>query len=209
MHFSKPALFASHVAVALALAFSSDNALANNGASGTGTSGDSAGDPGDGDGDVSEAYFISPLPNASFDVAPAVIDAEIVVYQSAIDGGIASVELFVNEASIGAQDCVDTCIFSDIELAKGVHMLRLAADNGYGYATTVYVDEELPNPNDCETGTDTGTGTDSGDTSGGGDGGGGGGCSVNTEQLPPWGILALPGLLLLAGLGRRRRASAG
>jgi MYXO-CTERM domain-containing protein len=201
MKFSKQFAQASTVAFSLALSLASTNALANGSSttsdSGASTSEDSGfGETGGDPGDFSSAFFISPLPNASFDTAPATLDAEVGVHQGMDDGPISTVEVFVDAESIGSQDCADGCIFADIELAQGVHELMLTADTGYSTSTFVYVDEPLPNDM-----------TDCGDPNPGGEAGGGtgwGSCSVTDDPSSPWGLLGLPLLLLVPGLRRRR-----
>ncbi|KIG17130.1 DNA polymerase III alpha subunit [Enhygromyxa salina] len=172
--------------------------------------------------DKSVAWFVAPLPNASYEGAPVTIDAEVEVHQGLDDAGISTIEVFVNGESIGSQDCVASCVFPNIELDQGVHEFQLTASNGYTTGVTVYVDEELPSG---ETGDDTGdtggesgeTGDDAGETSGGsggtsGDsgetsGGSGGagssrGCSV--EAGPPlWAAAGLGLLVLLPGFRRK------
>lgn len=175
-------------------------------------SGDTLADPASGDTGIpmSYAWFVTPLPNASYEGAPVTIDAEIGVYQEIEDLPIATIELFVNGMSIGIQDCPTGCIFTDIELAKGIHQLQATADIGYTTYVTVYVDEEVPSGG-TDTGTDTDTDTGSGDTSGGesndgeggGEGGGGGGCSVQDGPAAPWALLTLPLLLLVPGFRKR------
>lgn len=151
-----------------------------------------AGDSGLG-GDFSSAWFISPLPNAYFEGAPVTIDAEVGVYQGLADGPIAAVEVFVNGESIGAQECAAGCIFSDIELAKGIHDFELVTDIGSSTAVKVYVDEEVPVPP-----------VEMGETGGDDVVDGGGNCSVNDEPTSPGLLLALPMLLLLPGFRRQR-----
>lgn len=185
-------------ALTVVLTLAAGDALAQPAGSDSGSpGGETGGDPGD----FSSAWFISPLPNASFDVAPATLDAEIGVYQGADDESISTIDVFVDDVSIGAQDCPAGCTFADIELGQGVHELRLLADSGYTTATLVYVDEELPGGTGDTGGTTTGDTT--GDTTGGSEGGGGG-CSANGEPSSPWGLLAVP-VLVLGALFRRKR----
>lgn len=172
--------------------------------------------------DSSLAWFVTPLPNASYEGAPVTIDAEVAVYQGLDDAGISTIEVFVDGESIGSQDCPMGCVFPNVELDQGVHEFRLTASNGYTTGVTVYVDEELPSG---ETGDDTGetggdTGGSGGDTGGsggetggsggetggsggdsGGTGVGRGGCSVHDGPTPRWASLAL--LLLVSGLRRK------
>ncbi|PRP95359.1 hypothetical protein ENSA5_39440 [Enhygromyxa salina] len=155
------------------------------------TSGDAlATGDGENGGDLSSAWFVVPLPNAAYEGAPVTIDAEIGVHQGLDGVSISSIELFVDDESIGAQDCPDGCTFPGIELAKGVHDLELVADSGYATGVKVYVDEPAP-------GGTSATGDD-------GDSEGGGKCSVQDGPAPGWGVLALPLLLLVPGFRSRR-----
>jgi hypothetical protein len=159
-------------------------------------------------GDICTAWFVTPLPNASFEGAPVSFDAEIDVHQGLDDGPLTTIEVFVNGESIGTQDCPTGCTFPDIELDKGIHQLSLLANTGYSGEITVYVDEEVP-PDTTDTGTDTGSddGTDeasgSDDFGDGGGGGGGGGCTVQDRQPAPWALLTLPLFLLVPSFRRR------
>ncbi|PRP92816.1 hypothetical protein ENSA5_47290 [Enhygromyxa salina] len=185
MHLRKRLLL---VVTAAALGLASSNALAAE-----------AGDNGLG-GDFSSVWFVSPLPNASFEDAPATFEAEVGVYQGLDDGPIATVEVFVNGDSLGEQECADGCVYPDIELAKGIHELEVVADIGVTAGVTVYVDEEVPPVDMGETG-ESGESGESGDQDGGE---GGGKCSVSDRPMSPWSLLALPLLLLVPGLRRRR-----
>lgn len=175
--------------VALGLSLASGQARAN---------GDPGGDSGAGEtgasSDLSTAWFAAPLPNAFFETAPATLDAEIQVHQGVDGEPIAEVELFVDDASIGAMPCDTGCVFPDIELAKGAHELRLAADIGVSRTTVVYVEEEPPSVmNPCDT-------TDTGDADGEG-----ANCSVQGPGSP-WELAALA-LLLLPLVRRKSRSS--
>ncbi len=185
-------------ALATTLTLVSGHALATTGAS-TGF--------GDTGGDFSSAWFVSPLPNEAFEGAPVTIDADIGVYQG-IDDQIMSIELFLDGVSIGAQDCAAGCIFTGIELDKGVHELQLVADVvGYTSIVTVYVDEEIPSETGTESGGESGSESDGESGDGfGSEGGldGGGGCNAQGEPVSPWGLLTLPMLLLVPGIRRKR-----
>ncbi len=172
----------------------------------------------------SYVYFITPEPDAFYPEAPTGVDASIGVYQGQT-ANIATVELFVDGVSVGSVECATGCSFDDIQLDQGVHELVVVADTGSEDTRTVYVAAEPPDTDTGadETGTDTGvdetgdTGEDeSGDDSqpgedegeGGGsagsdDGAPEGGCEVTDKPGSPWGLLALPALLLVPAFRRR------
>ena len=145
-------------------------------------------------GDPSTVWFVSPLPNAQFEQAPVTLDVEAEVYQSATDVPIMTVELFLEGESLGSQDCPESCIFTEVEIPQGARELRLESDSGVRAVITVYVDEDLP-PVVTEDG-DGDVGDDAGD-------GGCGACTLSDGDPTPWGVLALP-VLMLAGLRRKR-----
>jgi hypothetical protein len=144
-------------------------------------------------------YFSVPAPNLYFEEAPALLTAEITVEDGTLDM-IMSVELFVDDVSVGVQDCLAACSFPDIELGLGVHEFVAVADTGATAGPrNVYVGEEPPS--DTESGGDgDGDGNDeaSGDTA---EGDSAKGCSVGASTTPS-GLMAVP-LLMLLGLRRR------
>lgn len=158
--------------------------------------------------DYSYPYFIQPEPNASFPEAPATFDVEIGIYTGLEGLPIDGVDLLLDGDLLGTQACAMGCVFPAVEVSQGIHVLsvRAPANNSMRY-TTVYVDEEIPADTGAADSTDGGSGGGEGssDTGGGGDGGGGGGCQASELPSAPWGLLALPALLLLPGLRRRRR----
>jgi hypothetical protein len=167
-------------------------ALASGDVLATGSGGDTGGAA---PGDFSSAWFIAPLPNAAYEGAPVTIDAEIGVHQGVDDAPITTVEVFVDGDSLGTQDCAEGCTFADIEMAKGVHLFELVADDGYNASVMVYVDEEVPE------GATSGGQDEDGGAEGGDDGGGG--CSVQSGPISPWSLLTLPLLLLVPGFRRK------
>jgi len=183
--------------------------------------------------DLSNLWFIEPLPGAEYAEAPATFDVVIGIYQGFDDQEISTVELSIDNMLIGTEACLEGCTFADVELGQGVHDLVVRSDTGYERATVVYVDEEpreTGESGDTESGDTESGDTESGDTesgdteSGDGDtessssgsgssdadtGSSGGaelgprGCSVYDGPMSPWGLLALPALLLLPGFRRR------
>lgn len=195
------------------LALSATIALASGHAFATTTA--DSGDSGFGEtgGDFSSAWFVSPLPNEQFEGAPVTIDVEIGVYQG-FDDQITDIQLYLDGSSLGSQVCPEGCIFTDVVLEQGVHQFELvAAPNGYATSVTVYVDEELPSDTSGESGSggesESGSGSEGiadeaedGDSFG--DLGGRGGCNAQAGPISPWALLAVPMLLLVPGVRRRR-----
>jgi hypothetical protein len=175
------------VAITAGFALASGDALAASTGEGETGSGDPA--------DFSSAWFIAPLPNASYETAPVTIDAEIGVHQGLDGGPIATVEVAVDGDSLGPMACAAGCTFVDIQLDKGVHLLELLADNGYDASVTVYVDEEVPSDTTTETGQDDDGGAETAGATGRG-------CSVQDGPISPWALLTLPLLLLVPGFRR-------
>jgi uncharacterized protein (TIGR03382 family) len=197
-------------ALATTFTLASGHALATTTADGgvSSTSGDTGGD-------YSSAWFVNPLPNASYEGAPVAIDVEIDVYQG-IDDSITDIELFLDGTSVGSMPCAEGCMFPGVVLDQGIHELAFTATpNGSSSALTVYVDTEIP------------SGTETGDESGGGETGGESGdaegesglgaadeadagdlaakgCNAQGNDGAPWTVvLALPVLVLAAGLRRK------
>lgn len=163
----------------------------------------------------SYTYFVAPVPNQVFPDAPTTLDAQIGIYQGFTDH-IVNVEMFVDEVSIGSQVCEEGCTFADIELDQGVHVLKVVSDTGAQDEINVYVAEEPPSDTDTGDTGDTGdaadTNEDTGDSEGfidsddsdsSGNDSGSKGCEIGSSSSP-WQLLALPALLLLPALGRRR-----
>ena len=168
--------------------------------------------------DLSNLWFIEPLPGAEYAEAPATFDVVIGIYQGFDDQEISTVELSIDNMLIGTEACLEGCTFADVELGQGVHDLVVRSDTGYERATVVYVDEEpreTGESGDTESGdTESGDGDTESSSSGSGSsdadtGSSGGaelgprGCSVYDGPMSPWGLLALPALLLLPGFRRR------
>lgn len=163
---------------------------------------------------LSHVYITAPTPNTYFPDAPALFDTHVSVAQGEFEAVI-NVELFADGVSLGTQECLEGCTFVGVQLEAGVHELRATGDSGAFDTTTVYVVEAPPEPSDT-TG-DTGDTTDGGsesDTNGDelGDDTGtsgdeddsvpGSGCEVDATPSP-WGLLALPALLLIPAIRRR------
>ncbi len=182
--------------------------------------------------DFSTIWFEAPLPNAVYEEAPADVEVQVLVYQGFDDLGVEFVTLSIDGGEGEQLPCAEGCTFSLTGVEQGMHTLSITADPAtLEVQTSIYVDEEPPggesDSGESDSGeTDSGE-TDSGETDSGesessesgsgestsgesGSGGnadtddGGGGCSVGGDPTTPWGLLALPALLFLPGIRRRR-----
>ncbi len=187
--------------------------------------------------DTSKIWFIAPLPNAVFDGAPFDIEVQVGVHHGndgGIDLVALSIDDGPTEVLDCYEGCTFTLPAVE-EGMHTLSISPQETSAGDTETITIYVEETMPTAETGgeesgrgeSGGEESGGGESGGEESGGGESGGGstgtsseesgssddgsdvneGGCSVGGDPSAPWGLLALPALLLLPGVRRRRGPS--